>query len=72
MYRKTKKTFEKYKTKVERWVFMKKYYADIDLYFDNMKYSEISKLMNTSEGGLKASYHIAVKKITDYLKQFED
>ena len=41
-------------------------------YFDNMKYSEISKLMNTSEGGLKASYHIAVKKITDYLKQFED
>ena len=41
-------------------------------YFDNMKYSEISKLMNTSEGGLKASYHIAVKKITDYLKQFEN
>ena len=41
-------------------------------YFDNMKYSEISKLMNTSEGGRKASYHIAVKKITDYLKQFED
>lgn len=41
-------------------------------YFNNMKYSEISKLTNTSEGGLKASYHIAVKKVTEYLQQFED
>lgn len=31
-------------------------------YFDNMKYSEISEILNTSEGALKASYHIAVKK----------
>ena len=36
-------------------------------YFDNMKYSEISQVLDTSEGALKASYHIAVKKITDYL-----
>lgn len=36
-------------------------------YFDEMKYSDISKMLNTSEGALKASYHIAVKKITEYL-----
>ena len=37
-------------------------------YFDEMKYSDISKLLDTSEGALKASYHIAVKKITDFFK----
>lgn len=37
-------------------------------YYDNMKYSEISKVLNTTEGALKASYHIAVKKISDYFK----
>ncbi len=36
-------------------------------YFDNMKYSEMSNVLKTSEGALKASYHIAVKKISDYL-----
>ena len=36
-------------------------------YFDDMKYSEISKMLNTSEGALKASYHLAVKKISEYL-----
>ena len=35
-------------------------------YFDEMKYSEISRLLDTSEGALKASYHIAVKKITEF------
>ena len=35
-------------------------------YFNNMKYSEISAMLNTSEGALKASYHIAVKKISEY------
>lgn len=35
-------------------------------YFNEMKYSEISKILNTSEGALKASYHIAVKKISEY------
>lgn len=38
-------------------------------YFDEMKYAEMSKLLNTSEGALKASYHLAVKKITEYFKQ---
>ena len=37
-------------------------------YFEDMKYSEISQLLNTSEGALKASYHIAVKKISDFFK----
>ena len=36
-------------------------------YYDNMKYSEISHVLNTSEGALKASYHIAAKKISEYL-----
>lgn len=40
-------------------------------YYDEMKYSEISKLLNTSEGALKASYHIAVKKITEYFKKID-
>lgn len=37
-------------------------------YFDEMKYSEISSVLGTSEGSLKASYHLAVKKITDFFK----
>ena len=37
-------------------------------YFEELKYSEISERMNTSEGALKASYHIAVKKIADFFK----
>ena len=37
-------------------------------YFDEMKYSDISHVLGTSEGALKASYHIAVKKITDFFK----
>ena len=37
-------------------------------YFDEMKYGQMSKLLGTSEGALKASYHIAVRKITDFLK----
>ncbi|WP_411767051.1 RNA polymerase sigma factor [Winogradskyella sp. A3E31] len=36
-------------------------------YFDDIKYSEMSKILDTSEGALKASYHIAVKKIETYL-----
>lgn len=38
-------------------------------YFDEIKYSEMSKILETSEGALKASYHIATKKIEDYLTQ---
>ena len=36
-------------------------------YYDDMKYSEISSMLGTSEGALKASYHLAVKKIRAYL-----
>jgi RNA polymerase sigma-70 factor (ECF subfamily) len=31
-------------------------------YFQDIKYSEMSDILETSEGALKASYHIAVKK----------
>jgi RNA polymerase sigma factor (sigma-70 family) len=37
-------------------------------YFDDMSYEEISEITNTSVGALKASYHHAVKKIEDFLK----
>ena len=40
-------------------------------YYDEMKYSDISRLLNTSEGALKASYHIAVKKIKAFVKSHE-
>ena len=36
-------------------------------YFDNIKYKDMSEILETSEGALKASYHIAVKKIKTYL-----
>lgn len=37
-------------------------------YFDNKKYEEISEIVNTSVGALKASYHIAVTKITTFIQ----
>ncbi|NNE33140.1 MAG: RNA polymerase sigma factor [Winogradskyella sp.] len=37
-------------------------------YFDDLKYKEISDILDTSEGALKASYHIAVKKIETFLR----
>ena len=36
-------------------------------YFDDLKYEEISEILETSVGGLKASYHHAKKKIETYL-----
>ena len=36
-------------------------------YFDTIKYKDMSEILETSEGALKASYHIAVKKIKAYL-----
>lgn len=36
-------------------------------YYDDMKYEEIAEITNTSVGGLKASYHHAVKKIEEFL-----
>lgn len=38
-------------------------------YYEEMKYSDISQILHTSEGALKASYHIAVKKITEFFKE---
>jgi RNA polymerase sigma-70 factor (ECF subfamily) len=38
-------------------------------YFENVKYKDMSEILDTSEGALKASYHIAVKKIETYLTQ---
>ena len=40
-------------------------------YFDEMKYSEISKVLKTSEGALKTSYHLAVKKIEDFFNNHD-
>jgi RNA polymerase sigma-70 factor (ECF subfamily) len=37
-------------------------------YFEDMKYENISEILDTSVGGLKANYHHAVKKIEEYLK----
>ena len=36
-------------------------------YYDELKYEEISAVLGTSVGALKASYHHAVKKIEDYI-----
>lgn len=36
-------------------------------YYDEMPYEEMSRILETSEGALKASYHHAVKKIENYL-----
>ena len=38
-------------------------------YYEELKYSEISEILETSVGGLKASYHHAVKKIKDELEK---
>ena len=38
-------------------------------YFEDMKYEEISEILGTSVGALKASYHIAVKKIETIIKE---
>ena len=38
-------------------------------YFDHMKYQEISEILGTTVGGLKASYFHAVKKIENYIKK---
>lgn len=38
-------------------------------YFEDMKYEDMSTILGTSVGALKASYHLAVKKISAF---FED
>ena len=37
-------------------------------YYEEMKYENMSEILGTSFGALKASYHHAVKKIEDYMK----
>jgi len=36
-------------------------------YYDELKYEEISQILGTTTGGLKASYHLALKKLEKYL-----
>ena len=40
-------------------------------YFDEMKYEEMSQILDTSVGALKASYHHAVKKIADFFHSLD-
>lgn len=48
----------------QRQVFLLKYY-------DEMPYDEMSRVTGTSQGALKASYHHAVKKISDYFHRHD-
>lgn len=38
-------------------------------YFDEMKYEEMAEILETSVGALKASYHLAVKKIEKFITE---
>jgi RNA polymerase sigma-70 factor (ECF subfamily) len=40
-------------------------------YFEEMTYENMSKVLNTSEGALKASFHHAVKKLKKYLGEIK-
>lgn len=40
-------------------------------YFQEMKYEEMSEILQTSVGALKASYHIATQKIEEYFNQHD-
>lgn len=37
-------------------------------YYDEMPYEEMSRVLETSEGALKASYHHAARKIEEYIR----
>jgi len=37
-------------------------------YFDDLKFDEVSEITGTSVGALKASYHLAAKKIEQFIK----
>ncbi|CAI8415944.1 MAG: ECF RNA polymerase sigma factor SigW [Polaribacter sejongensis] len=41
-------------------------------YFDELKYNEMSEILGTTVGALKASYFHAVKKIESYIKKYTD
>jgi RNA polymerase sigma-70 factor (ECF subfamily) len=38
-------------------------------YFEDLSYEEISNVLGTSVGALKASYHLAAKKIEEFLQK---
>ncbi len=38
-------------------------------YYDELQYNEMATILETSEGALKASYHHAVRKITEYVTE---
>ena len=40
-------------------------------YYDDMKYEQMSEILGTSVGALKASYHLAVKKIEQYFSELD-
>ena len=40
-------------------------------YFDNLKYEEMEQILGTSVGALKASYHIAVQKISKFFQSID-
>ncbi len=39
-------------------------------YFEEMKYQDMARILDRSEGALKANYHHAVKKVEDFCKQY--
>tara|TARA_R110002020_G_scaffold129919_2_gene290569 strand:+ start:5242 stop:5796 length:555 start_codon:yes stop_codon:yes gene_type:complete len=41
-------------------------------YFEDHTFEELSEILETSVGGLKSSYHIAVKKITEFIKNHDE
>ncbi|MGL5261240.1 MAG: RNA polymerase sigma factor [Bacteroides sp.] len=40
-------------------------------YYDGLKYQDISTILGTSVGGLKASYHHALKKIEEHIRSLD-
>ncbi|MDE6393908.1 MAG: sigma-70 family RNA polymerase sigma factor, partial [Duncaniella sp.] len=40
-------------------------------YYDDMKYEQMSEILGTSVGALKASYHLAVKKIEQFFSEVD-
>ncbi|MFH6605113.1 RNA polymerase sigma factor [Maribacter algicola] len=38
-------------------------------YYEELKYEEIAEILQLTVGGLKASYHLAIKKLEEFLKE---
>ena len=41
-------------------------------YFEDLSYEDISEILGTSAGALKASYHFAAEKIKDEIKKYSE